>query len=91
MIHQYPYHVCMQYLHRYVKIQTTDGRIYEGVIAHVDSDNVILAIPEGREVPENRAFINPFAFGGFFPGFAFRPFAFPFASLAGVFPFTFFI
>ena len=77
MIHQYPYHVCMQYLHRYVKIQTTDGRIYEGVIAHVDSDNVILAIPEGREVPENRAFINPFAFEGSSPGLLSDPSRFP--------------
>ncbi|WP_248924501.1 phosphatidylinositol kinase [Paenibacillus hamazuiensis] len=90
MIQQYPYHVCMQYLHRYVKVQTTDGKVFEGIIAHVDHDKVILAIPEGKEAPAHRAFIGPFGPGfGFFPGF--RPFAFPFGALGGIFPFTFFI
>jgi hypothetical protein len=92
MIQQYPYHVCMQYVNRYVKLQTTDGQVYEGVIAHVENDRVILAIPEDKAMPDHRFFgVPPFGFGGFFPGFRFRPFGFPFGGIGGIFPFSFFI
>jgi|GEM_PF-4680801 len=97
MIDQYPYHVCMQYHGRYVKVQLTDGREYEGIIVRVDNDKVLIAIPEGREMPigaeRQRAFFGApfFGYPGFFPGFGFRPFFFPYFGIRRIFPFPFFI
>lgn len=92
MIDQIPYHICMQYMHRFVKIQTEDGNVYEGIVAKVDNDNIILAIPDGHEEPQERAF-GPYGFGGGFPRprFRYRPFIFPLRRLVGIYPFLFFI
>ncbi len=89
MIHQYPYHVCMQYMHRFVRIETEDGQMYEGFIANVDQQNVTLAIPSPGNQHEQRQFWG--AFGGAFPYGGFFPYVLPLAALAAIYPLAFFI
>ncbi|MED4732404.1 hypothetical protein P9597_30775 [Aneurinibacillus migulanus] len=44
--HPIPWYTsCRQYLHRYVRITTKDGNVYDGFIADVNPENVTLAIP----------------------------------------------
>ncbi|MEB3103591.1 phosphatidylinositol kinase [Ferviditalea candida] len=89
MMHQYPYHVCMQYLHRYVRVQMNDGKVYEGFIANVDQEKVTLAIPAPEKEGEHRQFFG--TFGGFFPYGRFFPLGLPLAGLGGIYPLGFFI
>lgn len=37
--------LCKSHMHRYVLLQTRDGRNYDGIIEHVDEQNVYLAVP----------------------------------------------
>jgi uncharacterized membrane protein len=50
-MHTQPYDMktmCKHHMHRYVLVQTNDGRNYDGFVEHVDDQNVYLAIPIGR-------------------------------------------
>jgi uncharacterized membrane protein len=50
-MHTQPYDMktmCKHHMHRYVLVQTNDGRNYDGIVEHVDDHNVYLAIPIGR-------------------------------------------
>jgi hypothetical protein len=40
--------MCKHHMHRYVLVQTSDGRSYDGIVENVDDRNVYLAIPIGR-------------------------------------------
>lgn len=39
--------LCKSHLHRYVLLQTKDGKSYDGIIEHVDEQNAYLAVPIG--------------------------------------------
>jgi hypothetical protein len=46
--------MCTHHMHRYVLVQTNDGRDYDGFVEHVDDQNVYLAVPIGRLGTEAR-------------------------------------
>ncbi|WP_025028046.1 hypothetical protein [Caldalkalibacillus mannanilyticus] len=41
---------CVDHINRYVLIQTKDGYSYDGIVEHVDDQNVYLAVPIGEEI-----------------------------------------
>jgi len=47
------YHACMSCVNREVRIHTRNGECYEGVIVHVDSDNVYLRPLGGAWISAN--------------------------------------
>lgn len=73
---QQAYHLCRQYMHRYVIITTKDGRKHDGFIENVDGDNVYLAVPRGgmrgtgspshSKDKEGRQFIDPYGYPGYY-------------------------
>ncbi|WP_047153576.1 hypothetical protein [Aneurinibacillus tyrosinisolvens] len=42
---EHSYTLCRHHLHRYVRVTTTEGKIYDGFIVDVNLENVILGIP----------------------------------------------
>lgn len=90
--------ICMSCMNKYVGIKTSDGKMYDGFIAHVDKDYVTLAVPTNEMMdrmygmPANMATYRQFGFfPGFFPRRRFVPFRFPLAGIASLFLLPFFI
>jgi small nuclear ribonucleoprotein (snRNP)-like protein len=57
IMHTLPYDMktmCKHHMHRYVLVQLNDGRDYDGIVEHVDDQNVYLAVPVGRVDTGNR-------------------------------------
>ncbi|MFM9280739.1 hypothetical protein [Paenibacillus jiagnxiensis] len=40
--------VCMKHMHRYVCVWTKDGSTYDGIVEHVDDENIYMAVPIGE-------------------------------------------
>ncbi len=41
--------LCKKHMHRYVCVWTRDGGIHDGIVEHVDDENLYLAVPVGGE------------------------------------------
>jgi hypothetical protein len=62
---QEAYALCLQHMHRYVGVQMMDGAYHDGIVEHVDENQLYLAVPTGdAEVDQMRAF-TPFGYGGY--------------------------
>jgi hypothetical protein len=57
--------LCMQHQHRYVGVHTADGMFHDGIVEHVDEENLYLAVPIGCEGEDSRAFIGGPFWGGY--------------------------
>jgi hypothetical protein len=74
--------LCKKHINKYVLIQTTDGMQYDGIVADVDGEHVVLAVPAGGAdfvPPHARAFAG---FGGYPYGwgvpFGYGPYFYPY-------------
>ncbi|MCE5167775.1 hypothetical protein LQV63_00380 [Paenibacillus profundus] len=66
--------LCHKHMHRYVKVQTMDGCVYQGVIECVDHEHLYLAVPmAGCSVPYMTPSAAPY---GYYP-YAGTPYALP--------------
>jgi hypothetical protein len=62
---QYYYQVCSRYKGRNVRIVTRDGKVYEGIIEHVDQQKVYLRQMGGRPG------LGGYGYGFWGPGFGY--------------------
>jgi len=89
--------LCKQHIHKYVLIHTTDGLHYDGIIAGIDEEHVILAVPAGPAdamMPQARALTGYYGYPHYgypyygYPyygyGGRFRRLALPLAALAAI-------
>lgn len=66
--------LCRKHMHRYVKVQTVEGCVYQGIIECVDGDHLYLAVPMGCwPVPNMARSVTPY---GYYP-YAGTPYALP--------------
>lgn len=80
MHHKHMYDLCMNHMHRYVLVQTTDQQMFDGIVEHVDENNLYLAVPIGGEMEreEERGDERLIGGAGFgFPGYGFPGYGFP--------------
>lgn len=86
---QQMYETCKKYQLYFVQIQTTDGKMYDGIIEDVDNEGVTMLMPYGdMEQEEGMERQFGYGYGGF--GFPrrfrrFRRFRFPFFLLSSLF------
>lgn len=60
------YSLCREHMHRYVRVQTADGNVTDGIIEHVDNDYVYLAVPIGPgEEGDMRGYYPPPYYGSY--------------------------
>ncbi|MEC0329533.1 hypothetical protein P4H42_07850 [Paenibacillus macerans] len=75
--------ICKRYHHHLIHVESTDGKVFVGIIDGMDDDHVYLLIPIGDMDGDDRAFGAPFGgFGAPFGGFG-APFGVPFATPFG--------
>ncbi|MDO7905465.1 hypothetical protein Q5741_03445 [Paenibacillus sp. JX-17] len=46
--------VCGQHVHRYVAVWTVEGKVYDGIVDHVDDEKLYLAVPVGGGEMDDR-------------------------------------
>ncbi|WP_249871806.1 hypothetical protein [Oceanobacillus saliphilus] len=99
--HREMFDFCNKHRDHYVMVETTDGKVYDGIIINVDAENVQILMPMGDQRPEDsneNGENRQFGFGGGFGyppygGFGrvpfrfrrFRPFPFPFLGIRRLF------
>lgn len=90
--------LCWCCMNKYVGIKTNDGKSYDGFIAEVDQDHVILAVPTDEMMEQmqgqsaERVSYRQFGFQpGFFPRRRFFRRRIPFSTIAALFLLPFFI
>lgn len=65
------WNVCGGLMHRRIRVKTVDGHVHEGIVVHIDSSHIHLAVTQNRE--EVRAFFPPYGLYPFYPGSAILP------------------
>jgi len=82
-------------MNKYVGIQTNDGMLHDGFIAHVDDEYVTLAIPSSEMIngmPVQQQTFRQFGYHpGFYPRRRFFQRRLPLAAITGLFLLPFFI
>ncbi|UJF35072.1 hypothetical protein [Paenibacillus hexagrammi] len=70
--------LCFNHMHRYVSVTMSDGAMFDGIVEHVDEDQLYLAVPVGNVDHEAMRAFAPYPYGGYpygypypYPGYGF--------------------